>query len=332
LRLNIFNKGAILPLLEVRSLSYAYDDREVLSNLSFELERGEIVGLFGPNGAGKSTLFRLLTGLTPISSGEIIFDKKRVGRAPRTVDDRIRARVGVVFQANSLDVKLTARSNLRLSGSLYGLSRKETDDQIEQGAAALRVSDVLDSPVKTLSGGTQRKVELVRALLHRPEIVFLDEPSGGFDVEGFRLFWDWILQLRKGFGLSVLIATHRADEGRQCDRLLVMNKGRVVAFETPAQLLTRVQDDQVHVKLRRSDDPTFEAQIRGACEAHFWLPQLDASATELRFLCKDGASMAPRIVEALPVGAVESIHVKRPALDDVFLAMTGSRLSNDAES
>jgi ABC-2 type transport system ATP-binding protein len=320
-----------VPLLEVRSLSYAYGNREVLTGLNFELERGEIVGLFGPNGAGKSTLFRLLTGLTPITSGEIIFDKKRVGRASRTVDDRIRARVGVVFQSNSLDVKLTARDNLNLSGSLYGLGKKELDSQIEQGAHALRVADVLDSPVKTLSGGTQRKIELIRALLHRPELVFLDEPSGGFDVEGFRLFWDWILQLRKGFGLSVLIATHRVDEGKQCDRLLVINKGHVLAFETPAQLLTRVQDDHVTVKLRRSDDQQFQSHLKEACESHFWSAHLEESSDELRFVCKDGASMAPRIVEALPAGAVESIHVKRPALDDVFLSMTGSRLENDAD-
>lgn len=320
-----------MALLEVRQLSYAYDHRQVLKDVSFELERGEIVGLFGPNGAGKSTLFRLLTGLKPMSSGEIIFDKNRVGRSSRAVDGRMRARVGVVFQSNSLDVKLTARDNLRLSAALYGMRKKEADAQIEQGVNALRLDGVLDVPVRKLSGGTQRKVELMRALLHGPEMVLLDEPSGGFDIEGFRLFWDWILQLRKGFGTSVLIATHRADEGARCDRLLVLNEGRVVAFETPAQLLTRVKDDQVIVRLRRTDDPAFESQLQAVCDQHLWSTHFEMNGTQLRFLCSNGAEMAPRIVESLPNGAVESIHVKRPALDDVFLAITGSRLTDDGE-
>lgn len=318
-----------MPLLEVRHLSYAYDDRNVLSDVNFELERGEIVGLFGPNGAGKSTLFRLLTGLKPITSGEVIFDKNRVGRASRTINAQMRARIGVVFQSNSLDLKLSAQENLRLSASLYGLARKEADIRIDEGVDALRLGDVLHVPLKNLSGGTQRKIELIRSLIHQPEIVLLDEPSGGFDVEGFRLFWDWILHLRKGFGLSVLIATHRAEEGQKCDRLLVLNKGRVIAFETPSQLLTRVKDDLVIIKLKRTQDPSFESQIQEACDQHFWSPSMEMDGMQLRFQCSDGAAMAPRIVEAMPAGAVEAIHVKRPALDDVFLEITGSRLMND---
>ncbi len=248
--------GASGPRLAARDVAFRYGEREVLRRVSFDVAPGEVLGLLGPNGAGKSTLFSILAGLLRPSAGAFFLDGAEVEPGARA----LRARMGVVFQAPSLDARLTAEENLVLGARLFGLggraSRRRAAALLEATGLAERSRD----PAGKLSGGMRRRLELARALVHRPSILLMDEPTNGLDAAAFRQTWQTVHALRREDGLTVLLTTHRPDEAEECDRLAILAAGRVVASGTPEALRARVSGDVLTID---ADDPELlAAEIR----------------------------------------------------------------------
>jgi ABC-2 type transport system ATP-binding protein len=301
--------------LAARKLTFAWPDREVLRGVSFSVRPGEIFGFLGPNGAGKSTLFAILAGLLPPGGGEILLDGHRLDPRSRA----LRARMGVVFQEPSLDARLTVRENLLLGAALHGLPRGDAAARTQALLAASGLADRARDPVGRLSGGLRRRLELARALLHRPDVLLLDEPTVGLDADAFRRTWEAVERQRAEAGLTAVLTTHRPDEAERCDRLAVLAHGRLVAVDTPAALRAGVAGDVVVVEAE--DAPVLAEEIarRLGVPAH-------ARGGTVAVERERGHELVPRLVEAFPAGRLRSVSVRRPTLADAFLRLTGEPL------
>ncbi len=306
------------PLLAARGLTRRYGKRVAVDGLSFELARGEILGFLGPNGAGKTTTFEMLSGLRAPDSGEVRFH----GELVSPTSSKLRSRLGVTFQKPSVDDKLTARENLHLGAALYGVPAREARARAERLLAAAGLEGRGDEAVNKLSGGMRRRLELARVLIHEPEILVLDEPTEGLDPAFFRSFWRQIHALRDERGLSVMLTTHDPLEADQCDRLVILDGGRVVASGTPAELKARVGGDLVTVDGDDLDE--IAAVLRAA--------GLEGRSDGEHVLLEHprGHEIIPRVVESFPRGRLRSVGLRPPNLGDVFVAVTGHGLETEA--
>jgi len=304
-------------MVQVENLTRRFGAREAVSGLSFEVARGRIFGVLGPNGSGKSTLFRILATMLAPSEGVARVAGFDVTAQP----DQVRARIGVVFQSFSLDRKLTVAENLTAQGHLYGLSGAELRDRMQASMTRLGILERRRDLVGTLSGGLQRRVEIAKALLHRPEALLMDEPSTGLDPGARRELWQYIEELRAG-GATVLATTHILDEADRCDKLLLMHEGRRVAEGTPAELKARVGGDVV--VLETSDAADLARQLA----ARFGVAPILAGGT-LRVEIANGHRFLAEAIEAFP-GAIQSIALHKPTLEDVFLDLTGAAIGAEA--
>src|ERR1700675_4032548 len=232
-------EGVRSPAIEASALGFRYGDREALSDVSFAVARGEIFGFLGPNGGGKSTLFRLLSTLVPIQSGSA----RILNCNLRGETQALRRRIGVVFQSPSLDGKLTVTENLTIHGNLYGMRGARLKDRTNAMLARLEVSDRAADLAETLSGGLRRRVELAKALLHEPEVLLLDEPSTGLDPAARREFFNQPIRLRESDGVPVVPTTHYMEEAERCDRIGILDQGRLVAIAPPGELKQQVGGD-----------------------------------------------------------------------------------------
>lgn len=229
------------PVLSLRDVRKSYKKNEALKGVSLEIGRGEIVGLLGPNGAGKSTLFQIASGLFAPDGGEV----QLFGMNYRQNASEILRKLGVVFQSRSLDLDMTVKANLKFHGNLFGLSGKALDEQIATAAAFFEVSDLIDKPVRTLSGGNQRRIEIVRALLNMPDLLLMDEPSVGLDPTTRKLLVGHVHALRQQHGTSILWATHLVEEVEHADRIALIVAGQIVRIGTPAELLAAAGTDNL---------------------------------------------------------------------------------------
>ena len=227
------------PAIEVGGLDFSYGDRQALCAVEFTIARGEIFGFLGPNGGGKSTLFRLLSTLVPIQSG----NARILGYDLRGATQALRRKIGVVFQSPSLDGKLTVAENLAIHGNLYGIRGARLKERTQAMLARLDVSDRAGDLAETLSGGLRRRVELAKALLHEPELLLLDEPSTGLDPAARREFFNLLARLRESDGVTIVLTTHYMEEAERCDRIGILDQGRLVAIAPPGELKQRVGGD-----------------------------------------------------------------------------------------
>ncbi|MEM1041508.1 MAG: ABC transporter ATP-binding protein [Bacteroidota bacterium] len=299
------------PALAICDLAHAYGEHRALDGLSFEVQPGELFGLLGPNGSGKTTLFRIVTTLMPPSGGSATVDGYGTTEDPTAV----RRRLGVVFQQPALDAELTVRENLRFHGVLVGLGGAALDDRIAALLGHFGLSDRTDDRVKTLSGGLARRADLARGLLHRPPLLLLDEPTTGLDPTARRELWAALGRLRRDEGTTVVVATHLMDEAERCDRVAILDRGRLVALGAPGALAADLGDETLWLE---SDRP--EA-LADALDTRFGLASRrigDAVLVE----AEDAPEALARVYAALP-DLVESATVRRPTLDDVFAARTG---------
>lgn len=306
------------PRIAVHDLAFRYREREVLRGVSFDVAPASIVGLLGPNGAGKSTLFSILAGLLEPAAGRILVDGGLASAGARA----LRARMGVVFQSPSLDAKLTVLENLVLGGQLFAMSRRAARERARELLTAAGLMDRAHDPAGKLSGGMWRRLELSRALVPRPSILLMDEPTNGLDAAAFRQTWDEVHRLRREQGLTVLLTTHRPDEAEMCDRLAVLSRGRVVASGTPEELRSRVAGDVITIE---ADDPAplaLEIAERHGLSAH-------AIGGAVHIERDRGHELVPRLVEGFPPGRFRSVSVRRPTLADAFLVITGEHLARD---
>ncbi len=306
------------PLLAVEGLTRRFGDRVALDGVSFEVKPGEIFGLLGPNGAGKSTTFQILAGLLRPDGGVVRF----MGRALTLEDPALRARMGVVFQRGSLDDHLTARENLMLGARLYALPEALARTRVEEMLALIELRDRGDERVGGWSGGMKRRLELARALVHRPKLLLLDEPSQGIDEASFRRLWEHLKALREQEGVTLVLTTHRPEEADMCDRLAVLDQGRVVVCESPDQLAARVGGDVLTIEAEEPEKILAVLQERFGLEGAL-------VAGKVLVERPDGHQWIPRLVETFPLGRLLSVSLRRPTLADVFLKLTGHALGED---
>jgi ABC-2 type transport system ATP-binding protein len=300
-------------VIEISDLRHRYGEREALRGVSLSVERGEIFALLGPNGGGKTTLFKVLSTLMRADQGVV----RVLGSDLRVAADRVRPRLGVVFQHPGLDPKLTVEENLVHHGHLYGLGGAPLRRRIRAVLEDLDLSDRAGDRVETLSGGLARRTELARGLLHEPELLLLDEPSTGLDPGARRDFSRHLRALRDRDGVTVVLTTHYMEEAERADRVAVLHQGSLVAIGTPDELKRSVGGDVVVV-----DAETPEA-LREKIRARFGLDAQVVAGT-LRLERERGHELVRDVVEAFP-GEVRSVTFGRPTLEDVFVHVTGRR-------
>jgi ABC-2 type transport system ATP-binding protein len=301
-------------VIQVQNLTHKYGDRVALSNVAFNVKKGEIFGLLGPNGGGKSTLFRILSTMMVPTDGHAVIAGFDVERDPAAV----RRHVGVVFQTQSLDKALTVEENLRAQGHLHGLSGNILRDRIERAMERLGLADRRKDLVETLSGGLRRRVEIAKALLHRPQVLLMDEASTGLDPAARRDLSRHIQNLREGEGVTILLTTHILEEADRCDRLVLLHQGKIVAEGTPDELRSRIGGDVV--VLESTDTNTLAAGI----EKRFGVRPSTMDG-QVRVEIENGHRFIAEVVESFP-GAIQSVGLHKPTLEDVFVRETGASI------
>ncbi len=303
------------PLVLARSLRKTFAAFTAVDGIDFEVRPGEAFGFLGPNGAGKTSTMRMIACASPVTSGELrVFD-----RDPRTDASAIKARLGVVPQADNLDAELTVRENLLMYARYFDIPQKVARDRAEELLAFVQLAERRDSQVEPLSGGMKRRLTIARALVNEPDLILLDEPTTGLDPQARHLIWERLYRLKRQ-GTTLLLTTHYMDEAEQlCDRLLVMDKGRIVAEGSPRELITRYVTKEV-LEVRMTDEVRAEnAERLSRLASH-----LEHLPERLQFYADDGEQVLEQIHQmGLPV---ERALVRRATLEDVFLRLTGRTL------
>jgi len=307
--------------VEARGLRYSYPghrrnrktgpSRPALAGLDFDVPAGSIFGFLGPNGGGKTTLFRILATLARPEAGTV----RIFGADLATQAREVRRRLGVVFQSPSLDVQLTVRENLVHQGHLYNLSGRELDGRIAAGLERFGLAERRDQRTKELSGGLRRRVEIAKALLHEPRLLLLDEPSTGLDP-GARRDLRTTLESLRAAGVTVLLTTHFMEEGDRCDRLVLLDRGTIVAEGAPSDLKEEIGGDVVTLT---GPDP--ESLARDLA-SRFPGPAPEVREGAVRIERERAHELVARLAEAFP-GRIDSVTIARPTLEDVFLHRTG---------
>ena len=301
-------------MIQVQDLTHRYGTRVALKNVTFEVKKGEVFGLLGPNGGGKSTLFRILSTMMVPTEGRAAIAGDDVVRNPSAV----RRHVGVVFQTQSLDKALTVEENLRAQGHLHGLSGPELRDRMARAMERLGLADRGKDLVETLSGGLRRRVEIAKALLHRPQVLLMDEASTGLDPAARRDLTRHIEELRDREGVTILLTTHVLEEADRCDRLALLHEGSIVALGSPAELRSRIGGDVVVLESGEA------GALASGIESRFGL-KTAAMDGRVRVEIANGHRFIAEVVEAFP-GAIQSVGLHKPTLEDVFVRETGASI------
>jgi ABC-2 type transport system ATP-binding protein len=305
--------------IEIIELSHHYGEREALREVSFSVNSAEIFGLLGPNGSGKTTLFRILSTLMLPSSGQALVCGIDAARDPQ----RVRQHIGVVFQAQSVDAKLTAAENLWHQGHLYGLRGPALRDRIREMLGRVGLWERANDRVETFSGGMQRRVELAKGLMHRPAVLLLDEPTTGLDPGARIDLWRYLKILRNEEGVSVLITTHLMEEAERCDRLAILNDGQLVALGAPAELKSAIGGDVIVLESSNPESLSEKIYARFGLKARL-------IEGKLRLEQANGPRFSTELLEAFP-REIEAISVSKPSLEDIFINRTGHRFWSEAQ-
>ncbi len=306
------------PVIHAEGLKRNFGKLEAVKGICFDVYPGEIFGFLGPNGAGKSTTINMLCTLLKPTAGTATIAGSDISREP----GRVRAAIGLVFQDPSLDDQLTADENLRFHAAVYGLSASVS--KLRRGAM-LKMVDLSDRKhhlVRTFSGGMKRRLEIARSLLHDPRVLFLDEPTVGLDPQTRLHLWTYLLTLRQQKQVTMFLTTQHLDEAEYCDRIAIIDRGEIVALDTPDRLKDLVGGDVI--RLTTSDNTLAAQQIKGQFGVE---PRQERG--ELVFEIAGGEELVPRLVEQVTV-RIASVSVRRPTLDDVFIKLTGREI-RDAE-
>ena len=297
--------------IEVIDLVKRFGPLTAVDRVSFQVEDGEVFGFLGPNGAGKTTTINVLCTLMRPTAGRA----RVAGYDVASQRNAVRQSIGLVFQDPSLDDQLTAYENLQFHAHVYNVPGRERAQRIEEVLRVVGLWDRRDAVVRTFSGGMKRRLEIARGILHHPRVLFLDEPTLGLDPQTREHVWEYILEVQRAHHITIFMTTHYMDEAEHCDRIAIIDQGKIVALDTPDALKRMVGVDIVTVQTEDSEQAAREIQERFGLE-----PQRDD--TRLRLEVEAGAEFIPRLVRELGV-AIRSVDLHRPTLDDVFLKLTG---------
>ncbi len=314
--MSVVPQAIVQPIVSVDELSHQYGEHVALKSVSLSVNPAEIFGFLGPNGSGKTTLFRILSTLMPPQTGSV----KMVGLD--IVKDRsaVREKIGVVFQSPSLDKVLTARENLMHHGHLYHLSGADLRGRIDAALATMNLLDRADERVERFSGGMRRRVELAKSMLNRPAILLLDEPSTGLDPSARIDLWNHLRSLQQQ-GVTILLTTHLMDEADRCSRLAILDRGVLVACDTPAAMKERIGGDVITLTSTEPD------AVRHQLRKHLNLESERIDDT-VRLERPRGHELIPQLIENLP-GMITSVSVGKPTLEDVFIQLTGRQFRDE---
>jgi ABC-2 type transport system ATP-binding protein len=307
------------PVISVAGLTKRYGDVEAVRGIDFEVIRGETFGFLGPNGAGKTTTIKILCTLAKATSGSATV----AGHDTSTEQDKVRRMIGLVFQDTTLDNYLTAEMNLRFHAALYAVPADAVRPRMRQVLDMVGLWDRKDGLVSTFSGGMKRRLEIARGLLHAPHVLFLDEPTVGLDPQTRSSIWKYINDLKSREDITIFLTTHYMDEAEHCDRIAIIDHGKIVAIDTPQALKASIGKDRVQI--HTADDPAAIAALRDKFA-------IEAAMHEgaVTFSVASGEEFVPRLFADLSV-PILSVSVSRPSLDDVFMSYTGSTI-RDAEA
>jgi|RhiMethySRZTD1v2_1073278.scaffolds.fasta_scaffold25325_5 ABC-2 type transport system ATP-binding protein len=306
-----------MPAIEARTLVRRFGTFTAVNEVDFTVEAGEIFGFLGPNGAGKSTTINLLCTMLRPTAGSAVINGFDITSHP----DRVRQSIGVIFQDPSLDDRLTGRENMRFHAMLYNVPHAAFVQRSDELLAMVDLTGKANALVRTYSGGMRRRLEIARSLLHQPKVLFLDEPTIGLDPQTRRHIWDYLLKLRRREGVTMFMTTHYMAEAEHCDRIAIIDHGKIVALDSPRNLKAMVGGDLVTI--RTSDNAA-------AVTALIALHGLDIRATDddtLIIETAHGDRFIPTMVDVLraadPPIRIETISLSHPTLEDVFVKLTG---------
>jgi ABC-2 type transport system ATP-binding protein len=309
--------------VEVDQLVRRFGEFTAVDGVSFEVQRGEIFGFLGPNGAGKTTTINMLCTLLRPTSGQAFVNGFNVATSP----DEVRRSIGLIFQDPSLDDRLSGRENLRFHAMLYDVASDVFGQRMTDLIAMVDLTDKVDDLVRSYSGGMKRRLEIARGLLHHPQVLFLDEPTIGLDPQTRRHIWDYLLHLRTQEAVTMFMTTHYMDEAEHCDRIAIIDRGRIVALDTPDALKRLVGGDLITVV---TSDPAHASEKLQ--KAHGLQPR---QGPEGRLIIETphGDQFIPQMMTTFANGSspveVFSVNLSRPTLEDVFIKLTGHAIREE---
>jgi len=308
-------------IIEVKNLVKDFKKVKAIDGITFSVKEDEIFGFLGPNGAGKTTTINIICTLLSKTSGEVTLCGYDVVRER----NKIRNSIGMVFQDPSLDDRLTALENLYFHGLLYNIPRSTLKERSEEVLEIVNLTSRKSNLVSTYSGGMKRRLEIARGLLHYPRILFLDEPTLGLDPQTRNKIWDYIIKLKKTKNITIFLTSHYMEETEICDRIAIIDKGKIIALDSPENLKNIIGGDIItilsedNIKLKE-----YINEITGS-EVH------DAKEGKIRFEVKDSSSFIPKFIKNSPV-KILSISARKPTLNDVFLDLTGREIREENAS
>src|SRR5512143_2898905 len=306
-----------MTIINVRNLSKQFKSVHAVDGISFSVNEGEVFGFLGPNGAGKTTTINILCTLLSATGGSA----EIAGHDCAKNSDEVRTAIGLIFQDTTLDTGLTAYENLKFHAYLYNLDKKLAEKRIDELLSVVELTQRKPDLIQNFSGGMKRRLEIARGLLHYPRVLFLDEPTLGLDPQTRNTIWDFIDTLRKKEKITVFMTTHYMEEAENCDRIAIIDHGRIISLDTPGRLKQLVHGDVIHIVTTNNKLAMEELQ------KNFNIAAREENGG-LVLETEKGDEFIPRMIHALPVRTV-SVSLKKPTLNDVFLKLTGRTIRDD---
>ena len=306
-----------IPILQAFSLNKNFKNLKAVQDVNLKVKPGEIVGLLGPNGAGKSTTIKMLSTLLQPSSGSATIAGYDLSKDPY----KVRQHIGVIFQDSTLDNRLTAKENLEFHCMVYRVPKNERAKRIQQMLEMVDLTEAAERLVKTYSGGMKRRLEIARGLLHRPSVLFLDEPTVGLDPQTRAYIWEYVRKLVQEYNMGVLMTTHYMEEAENCSHIAIMDNGRIIAEGSPTELKSSMGGHQIHIETE--NDPLTSAWL-----SEHWSIQTLEDRGGLTFILPEGETRLARLLSELPY-QVRRLSVHQPTLEDVFIRLTGRRIRDE---
>lgn len=309
--------------IKASKLSKTFGDKQAVKNVSFEIKKGEIYGFLGPNGAGKSTTIRMLVTLSEPTTGDAFI----LGSSVKTDEGAVRLKIGVALQEAALDGTQNGLEFLRLQAHLYGIRGKAVEQRLADLSTLVDIGDAINKPIKTYSGGMKRRLDLAAALIHNPEVLFLDEPTTGLDPVSRARVWDEIRRLNTELGMTIFLTTQYLEEADQlCDRIAIIADGQIKVEGTPTELKKLVGNDIVNATVSKPS-----ATLRSSLEALTSVKKVEQNGSRFAISVVNASKHVSELVRVLTEHSrgIDELTIRTPSLDDVFLQITGTHLKEE---
>jgi len=313
-----------LPSIETRSLTKSFGNVIAVNDISFSVEEGEIFGFLGPNGAGKSTTMMILTTLLKPTSGQALIS----GFDVQTNAKQVRENIGYVQQESTVDEYLTGRENLLLQSKLNHIPKKEINKRIDDVLELIELTDKQDQAVVTYSGGMRKRLDIAGGLLHRPKVLFLDEPTVGLDIQTRRKIWEYIKKIHTEFEMTIFLSTHYMEEADNlCDRVGIIDGGKIQIIDSPENMKNAMGNEVISIVVDDGDHTSLLSEI----EKIEFVKKINKDGSKLTLFASNGTEVIPKIFQIsskLDIKII-SISLTQPTLDDVFISYTGHEIRDD---